>query len=137
MWHQFCKKKHTLKINRPLKKTNLSTPCGSSVNLDCFFENFSQIWLGFTMVVCKKIYLEARKSNKCIWLNNDNTTLLNLILRTAELCVNFPSIPKDGSNIYRFLNREWVLTSCSIGNLWISMPSLSKKNSNVAQLSLM
>ena len=30
---------------------------------------------------------------------------------------NFPSIPKDGSDIHRFSNRKWVTTMRSAGNL--------------------
>ena len=52
----------------------LSHPVASAVN-SVFFEDIKQFWLGFTMVVYEKIYLEAHKNNQYICLKNDTTQL--------------------------------------------------------------
>ena len=57
---------------------------------------------------------------------NNNIAQLYFILGRAKLCWNFSSILKDGFDIHRFSNRKWVLTMCSVGNLWISEASLSQ-----------
>ena len=56
----------------------------------------------------------------------NNIAQLHFILGRAELCWNFSSILKDGFDIHRFSKRKWVLTMCSVGNLWISEASLSQ-----------
>ena len=57
----------------------------------------------------------------------NNNTQLYFILGRAELCWNFSSIPKDGSDIHRFSNRKWVSTMWTVGNLWMSETSLSQQ----------
>ena len=54
----------------------------------------------------------------------NNTAQLYFILGRADLHWKFCSIPKDGSDIDRFSNRKWVLTMCTIGNLYISVASI-------------
>ena len=39
------------------------------------------------------------------------------VLGRFELHWNFSSIPKDGSDIHRFLNSKWVSTMWTVGNL--------------------
>ena len=77
------------------------------------------------MVVYEKIYFKAYTNDLYIWHKN-NIVQLYLILGRAELRWNFSSILKDGPDIDRFSNRKWVLTMCSVGNLWISEASLSR-----------
>ena len=55
-----------------------------------------------------------------MYLTQNNIAQLYFILGTAEVCWNFYSIPKDAHDILRFSNRKWVLTMCTVGNLWIS-----------------
>ena len=99
-----------------------STRCMKSTHF-CFFEEIRKFWLDFTMVAYGKIYFEAQINNQYSWFKN-NTTQFYFILGRAELHWNFCSIPMDGSDIHRFSNRKWVLTMCTVGNLWISEPSL-------------
>ena len=42
---------------------------------------------------------------------------LYYILGAAELRWNFSNIPKDGFDIHRFSNRNWVLTICTVEDL--------------------
>ena len=90
-------------------------PPGSSVNSP-FYEEITKFWLGFTMVVYEKIYLETYINNQYIWYKN-NTAQLYFTLGIAQLHWNFFSVPKDGSDIDRFSNREWALTMCTEGIL--------------------
>ena len=53
------------------------------------------------------MYFEAYTNDQYIW-NKNNTEHLYFILGKAELHWNFSSIPKDGSDIHRFSNRELV-----------------------------
>ena len=46
----------------------------SAINF-VFFEDIKHFWLGFTMVVYEKIYLEAHKNNQYICLKNDTAQL--------------------------------------------------------------
>ena len=63
---------------------------------------------------------------QCNWFKNNNTQLY-FILGRSELHWNFPSIPKDCSDIHRFSDRKWVSTMWTVGNLWISETSLCQK----------
>ena len=51
----------------------------------------------------------AGGNNQYICLKN-NIELSFFTLGRAELHWNFSSIPEDGSDIYRFSNKKWVLT---------------------------
>ena len=64
-------------------------------------------------MVHEKIYLEVEINNQYICLRN-NIELLYFILGRAELRWNLSSIPYDGSDIYRYSNKKWVLTISSI-----------------------
>ena len=77
------------------------------------------------MVVYEKIYFKAYINDLYISHKN-NIAQLYFILGRAELGWNFSSILMDGFDIHRFSNRKWVLTMCSVGNLWISEVSLSQ-----------
>ena len=77
------------------------------------------------MVAYEKIYFKAYTNDLYISHKN-NIAQLYFILGRAELRWNFSSMLKDGFDIHRFSNRKWVLTMCSVGNLWISEASLSK-----------
>ena len=68
------------------------------------------------MVVYDKIYFEALINKEYICLKN-NTAKLYVIVGRANLHRNFSSIPKDGSDIHRFHNKQWVLTICTVRNL--------------------
>ena len=46
-------------------------------------EHFSQFWLGFTMVVSEKIYLEAFINNQYICLKNDTAQLYSILKRAG------------------------------------------------------
>ena len=68
------------------------------------------------MVVYEKKYFKAYTND--LYISHKNTIVqLHFILGTAELRWDFSSMPKDGFDIYRFSNRKWVLTMCSVGNL--------------------
>ena len=60
---------------------------------------------------------------KCIWkykyIRNTfvNSAQLYFTVGRSDLHENFSSIPKDGSDIHRFSNREWVSTRCTVGIL--------------------
>ena len=77
------------------------------------------------MVVYEKIYFEAYTNDQYIWHKN-NIAQLSFILGKAKLHWNFSSMPKDAPDIHRFSKKEWVLTLCTTGNLWISGASLSQ-----------
>ena len=77
----------------------------------------------FTMVVDEKIYFEAYTNDQYIWHKN-NIAQLCFILRTAELCWNFFSILKNGSDIYRFSNRKWLLTKSELTEMLKNSPNL-------------
>ena len=78
------------------------------------------------MVVYEKIDFEAWTNDLYISHKNNVAQLSYILGTAAELCRNFSSILKDGFEIHRFSNRKWILTMCSIGNLWISEASLSQ-----------
>ena len=69
--------------------------------------------------------MEAQINNQYICHKN-STELLYFILGRVKLGWNFFQYTKDGSDIYRYSNRKWVLTLCFVGNLWISEASFSK-----------
>ena len=48
------------------------------------------------------------------------------MLWRAQLYWIFSSKPEDSSDIYRYSNRNWVLTICTVGNLYILWASLNK-----------
>ena len=78
------------------------------------------------MVVYEKIYFKAYTNDLYISYKN-NISQLYFILGRAKLRWNFSSTLKDGFDIHRFSNRKWVLTMCSVENLWISEASLSQQ----------
>ena len=79
------------------------------------------------MVVYEKIYFKAYTKDLYISHKN-NIAQLYFILGRTKLRWNFSSIDllKYGFDIHRFSNRKWVLTMCSVVNLWISEASPSQ-----------
>ena len=68
------------------------------------------------MDVYEKTDFEAYKNKENICPKN-NIAQLYLIKGESNLHGNFPSFPKDGSDIHRFSNRKWVTMMCCAGNL--------------------
>ena len=89
------------------------------------YEDFTSL----TMGIHEKIYLQTYKNNQYIWLKK-NTAQLYLILDRADLFWIFSQYTKDGSDIYRFSYKKWVLTPYTAGNLRTSGASLNKMVKN-------
>ena len=82
-------------------------PDGSDI-----FKGFPSFWLKFYNGTFKKIYLEANINKQYLWLRNNTAQLFFiLVLGRANLHWNFCSIPKDGSDVHRFSNSKWFLTT--------------------------
>ena len=133
-WHWTYSSKYILWIvesiisvriqNATLQKC-ASSPCRNFNRFRVFFGHVSQFWLGFIMVVYQKMYFKAYTNDLHISHKYDIAQLY-FILGRAELHWNFSSILKDDFDIHRFSNRKWVLTMCTVGNLWKSEASLSQ-----------
>ena len=97
-----------------------------------------KFWLSFTMVNYEK-YIFKNTSITSTYDTKNNNAQLYSILCTANLHWNFSSIPKNGSDIHRFCSRKWVLTMCTVGNLWkfqcsMALPNIKYNGANMSNV---
>ena len=88
------------------------SPCRNIRRIWHFSDSQVSDW-SFTMGIVEKIYLKSTQNY---------TEFLIFTLERER----WPTLEKPGSDIHRLSNRKWTLTMYTVGNLWISLASLSK-----------